>query len=139
MDMGLKGCVALVTASSEGIGKAIALGLAREGANLTRCARREDILQAAADEIARETGVEVLALACDMQDTGAAQFLVASTVKRFGLLDVLVNNAGGPPHGEFTSHDDAAGKKKRGGDCCGGGRPPPAGPCHILRLVAGGG
>src|SRR2546428_105064 len=106
MNTGLKGCVALVTASSQGIGKAVALGLAREGANLAICARRRDMLQAAADEIARETGVEALALTCDVRDAEAAQFLVSSTIERFGRLDTLVNNAGGPPHGEFASHSD---------------------------------
>jgi 3-oxoacyl-[acyl-carrier protein] reductase len=111
MDTGLKGCVALVTASSQGIGRAVALGLAREGANLVMCARRKDVLQAAADEIARETGVEALALTCDVQDADTARFLVASTVERFGRLDVLVNNAGGPPHGEFASHSDEAWQK----------------------------
>lgn len=111
MDMGLKGCVALVTASSQGIGRAIALGLAREGANLVMCARRADVLQTAADDIARETGAEVLALAWDVREIEAAQVLVSSAVKRFGRLDILVNNAGGPPSGQFTEHSDEAWQK----------------------------
>ncbi len=108
MDMGLKGVGALVAASSEGLGKAIALGLAREGASVLICARRADLLQAAAEEIRRETGADVLAVPCDVADPAVPAALVEQAVTRFGRLDVLVNNAGGPPSGDFTKHDDAA-------------------------------
>ena len=108
MDMGLKGVGALVAASSEGLGKAIALGLAREGASVLICARRADLLQAAAEEIRTETGADVLAVPCDVSDPEVPASLVEQAVARFGRLDVLVNNAGGPPSGDFTKHDDAA-------------------------------
>jgi 3-oxoacyl-[acyl-carrier protein] reductase len=106
MDLGLNGVVALVTASSEGIGKAIALGLAREGATLTICARRPEVLEATATEISEATGADILALPCDVTETEAPENLVSRTIERFGRLDVLVSNAGGPPHGPFEAHDD---------------------------------
>ena len=108
MDLGLKGVVALVTASSEGIGRAIALGLAREGATLTICARRPEVLQSTASEISEATGAEILALPCDVTEIEAPENLVSRTIDLFGRLDVLVTNAGGPPHGEFEAHDDQA-------------------------------
>jgi len=108
MDMGLGGTVALVTASSEGIGKAVALGLAREGAHLVMCARRTDVLVGAAEEISNQTGMQVLAVDCDVSVKADIEDLVARTIKRFGRLDVLVNNAGGPPFGQFTQHGDDA-------------------------------
>src|SRR6476469_1739519 len=106
MEMGLRGVVALVTASSEGIGKAIAVGLAREGATLTICARRTEVLEATAREISEATGAEILALPCDVTEAQAPENLVSRTVERFGRLDVLVSNAGGPPHGLSGAHDD---------------------------------
>lgn len=108
MDMGLKGAVALVAASSDGLGKAVALGLAREGASVAICARRADMLEQVAEEIRSAAGVEVLVLPTDLSDESRIPGLVSSTVDRFGRLDVLVNNAGGPPPGEFTKHGDEA-------------------------------
>lgn len=111
MEMGLKGVVALVAASSQGLGKAVALGLAREGAYLAMCARRADVLEEAANEIRQETGTEVLALPADVSTPEGVSAVVAATVERYGRLDVLVNNAGGPPPGEFAKHDDEAWQK----------------------------
>jgi 3-oxoacyl-[acyl-carrier protein] reductase len=108
MELGLRGAVALVTASSEGIGKAIAVGLAREGAILTLCARRAELLESTATEISEATGADVLALPCDVAEEGTAESLVSHAVDRFGRLDVLVTNAGGPPPGQFEAHNDAA-------------------------------
>ena len=108
MEMSLKGAVALVTASSEGIGRAIAMGLAHEGATLTICARRPEVLEATAIEISEATGAEILALPCDVTEADVPENLVARTVERFGRLDVLVSNTGGPPHGLFDAHDDHA-------------------------------
>ncbi len=111
MDMGLKGVVALVAASSQGLGKAVAMGLAREGAYLSMCARRADVLEAAAGEIRRETGTEVLALPADVSTEEGVNAIVSATVERYGRLDVLFNNAGGPPPGDFTMHGDEAWQK----------------------------
>ena len=103
MDLGLKNRVALVAASSQGIGKAVALALAREGARLALCARTEATLDAAAEEIRRETGAEVLARALDVTGHAAVRAFVSDTVERFGTVDVCVANAGGPPSKPFAS------------------------------------
>ena len=102
MDLGLKDRVALVAASSQGLGKAVALGLAREGAKLALCARTESTLQATAEEIRRETGVEVMASALDVTDYAQVRDFVAETVEHFGRLDISVANAGGPPTKTFA-------------------------------------
>ena len=102
MDLGLKDRVALVAASSQGLGKAVALGLAREGARLALCARTESTLQATAEEIRRETGVEVMSGALDVTDYDQVRDFVAETVEHFGRLDICVANAGGPPTKTFA-------------------------------------
>ena len=108
MDLGLKNRVALVAASSTGLGKAVALGLAREGAKLAMCARTQSTLSAAAEEIRRETGVEALAHAVDVSKYDEVRAFVAETAAQFGRLDICVANAGGPPSKSFaeTSIDD---------------------------------
>jgi 3-oxoacyl-[acyl-carrier protein] reductase len=108
MDLGLKDRVALVAASSTGLGKAVALGLAREGAKLALCARTQSTLDAAAEEIRRETGVEVLARAVDVTAHEQVRAFVAEAAAQFGRLDICVANAGGPPSKSFaeTSVDD---------------------------------
>ncbi len=95
MDFGLTGKVAIVTGGSEGIGKASALRLCEEGAEVAICARRADVLQKAADEIKTKTGKEVLAMSVDVCNEAQVQDLVQQTVDRFGGIDILVNNAGG--------------------------------------------
>ena len=67
MDLGLAGKVAIVTGSSDGIGYAVARLLAREGARLVMCARRETLLAEASENIVKETGADVLAVRCDVQ------------------------------------------------------------------------
>jgi 3-oxoacyl-[acyl-carrier protein] reductase len=106
MDLGLDGKVALVGASSKGLGKASALALAREGARVTICARGKADLEAAAEEIRRETGSEVLTVQADLASAEGVQSVVAATVERFGGVDVLVNNSGGPPRGKFPDLTD---------------------------------
>ena len=108
MDLGLKAKVALVTAASKGLGKAAALELAREGAHVTICARTETTLQATAAEIEETTGSPVLAVVADVSRPDDVIRLVQATVDRFGRLDVLVTNAGGPPAGYFLDLDDDA-------------------------------
>jgi 3-oxoacyl-[acyl-carrier protein] reductase len=93
--------VALVTAASKGLGRAVALRLAQEGARVAICARGEADLNAAAADIEMETGRRVLALSADVSDPTAADRLVEATVEQLGRLDILVINAGGPPPGQF--------------------------------------
>jgi 3-oxoacyl-[acyl-carrier protein] reductase len=106
VDLGLKGKVALVAASSKGLGKASALALAREGARVTICARTEADLHAAAEEIQRETGAEVLAVPADLTTAEGISSVVAAAAGRFGGVDVLVNNSGGPALGRFGDFTD---------------------------------
>ena len=94
MEMGLEGKVAIVTGGSEGIGKAAAERMAGEGANVIIVARRQEILDAAADEIRTATEGEVLPLSADVTEKGTAARVVNTAVERYGRLDILVNNAG---------------------------------------------
>jgi NAD(P)-dependent dehydrogenase (short-subunit alcohol dehydrogenase family) len=106
VDLGLGGKVAVVAASSKGLGKASALALAGEGARVRICARSEQELAAAAEEIRAETGADVLAVSADLRTPEGIQRVVAATVERFGGVDVLVNNSGGPAPGKFPSLTD---------------------------------
>jgi 3-oxoacyl-[acyl-carrier protein] reductase len=101
VDLGLRDKIALVTASSRGLGKAVALRLAREGAHVVVCARGEEDLTHAAEEIREATGQRVLTVPVDISAPGAADALVEATLDTFDRLDVLVVNAGGPPPGTF--------------------------------------
>ncbi len=105
MDLGLSGKVALVTGGSEGIGKATAIELAREGASIAICARRPDVLATAAGEIGA-AGAQVEALQADVTVAEECQRVVAATVQRFGRLDILVNNAGTSAAAPFESVTD---------------------------------
>ncbi len=106
MNLGLKGKVALVAASSRGLGKATALELAQEGADVVISARGEANLQAAADEIRHATGGRVLAVPADMRTASDVLHLVQAAKAAFDHIDILVNNAGGPPPGAFTDMVD---------------------------------
>jgi 3-oxoacyl-[acyl-carrier protein] reductase len=97
MDLNLKAKVAIVGGASKGLGRAIADELASEGAFLTICSRTEADLNKAADEIREATGTEVFAFAGDLDQPETISRLVAATVERFGGLDILINNSGGPP------------------------------------------
>ncbi|MGH9870554.1 MAG: SDR family oxidoreductase [Candidatus Polarisedimenticolia bacterium] len=101
MDLGIKGRVALVAASSTGIGRAVARELAAEGCQVAVCARRREPLAETALAIGRETGAEVLAVAGDVMLASDIARIVAEVKGRFGAIDILVNNAGGPPPGGF--------------------------------------
>jgi 3-oxoacyl-[acyl-carrier protein] reductase len=106
VDLGLNGKAALVAASSKGLGKASALALAREGARVTICARHPGELEAAANDIRAETGAEVLAVPADLTQADDISAVVAATAERFGGVDVLVNNSGGPRIGSFADLSD---------------------------------
>jgi len=99
MDLGLKGKVALVTGGSKGIGKAVARGLAQEGAKVAICARTRAELDAAAAELSKATGSEVFGVAGDLTREADVQKIVDAAVGRFGRIDILVNNAGTAPGG----------------------------------------
>lgn len=108
MNLDLTGNAALVTASSSGLGKASAKALAREGANVTICARGADDLEAAREEVDAVGDGDVLAIQADITDPDDVAMLVEQTVEEFGGLDHLVTSAGGPPSGPFldTSEQD---------------------------------
>ncbi|MGQ9598021.1 MAG: SDR family oxidoreductase [Anaerolineae bacterium] len=106
MDLGLKERVAIVAASSRGLGKACALELAREGAHVVICARDAERLAATADEIRTNSGAEVLPLVIDLTDPAQIMHLANETLRRYGRIDILVTNNGGPPPGYFDELDD---------------------------------
>ncbi len=106
MDLGLAGKVALVAASSKGLGKACAVALAREGARVAICARMAADLENAAEEIRADTGAEVFAVPADLSTADGISSVVSATAERFGGIDVLVNNSGGPPVGKFADMTD---------------------------------
>lgn len=102
MDLGLKGKVAVVAASSEGLGRAIAEALAAEGARVAICARTAATLEATAQAIRKTTGAEVLTLPTDVTHEEEVNHLVDAAVERWGTVHIAVANAGGPPAKEFT-------------------------------------
>jgi 3-oxoacyl-[acyl-carrier protein] reductase len=106
MDLGLKGKNVLVLASSKGLGKACAMEFAKEGANVMITSRSEEQLQETAAAIKNETGATVLYKKCDITKRDEIEELVAATAQELGGVDVLVNNAGGPPAGGFGDFED---------------------------------
>jgi 3-oxoacyl-[acyl-carrier protein] reductase len=111
MDLGLSGRVAITTASSKGLGKAIARELASEGARVVISSRDEANLRKTAHEISSATANPVVPVVADVTRADDVQRLVEETLRRFGTVDILVTNAGGPPPGAFEAHDDAAWEK----------------------------
>jgi 3-oxoacyl-[acyl-carrier protein] reductase len=101
MDLGLRGRVAFVAASSKGMGRATAEQFAAEGADVGMCARSERDLGAAAESV-RSHGVRVVATPADLLDAEQTRMAVERTVAEFGRLDALVVNAGGPPRASFV-------------------------------------
>ena len=100
MDYKLKGKVAIVGGSSKGLGKASAMSLAKEGVNIVLCARSKEALEKTKREI-EALGVEVLALSVDMTKEEDNERIVKETIDKFGTIDILVNNSGGPSPGSF--------------------------------------
>src|ERR1043166_1977580 len=103
MDLRLNGRVAIVTGASRGIGRAIAQTLAAEGMKLSLAARSKDQL----DELAKSLKTDVLINAVDLREPAAPQAVVDVTMKKFGAIDVLVNNAGATKRGDFFELTDA--------------------------------
>lgn len=108
MDLGLKGKVVVVAAASKGIGKAVAMRLAMEGAVLGICSRSQDDIERVAKEIQFQAGTQVLPIKADLTQAADVETFVNETAEHFGGLDALVCNAGGPPAGLFADFDDAA-------------------------------
>lgn len=104
MDLGLRNKVALVAAASRGLGRAIADALAAEGTSLVICARGADELEIAKRSIESRTGANVHAIAADVSDLAQLQRLASQAVAKWGRIDILVTNAGGPPAGTFDTH-----------------------------------
>ncbi|HNT76282.1 MAG TPA: SDR family oxidoreductase [Anaerolineae bacterium] len=103
MDLMLKDKVALVTAASRGLGYATAQALAQEGTKVAICARQADALQAAARDLGKETGSEILPVIADVSRANDIERLVHETLAQWGRIDALFLNAGGPPTGHFLN------------------------------------
>ena len=105
MDLGINDRAAIVTASSRGMGRAIAGALAAEGCRLAICSRNSDEIAAVAQEIHAEHGVEVFQSAVDVSDTTAVAEFVENSRKKLGPISIVVANAGGPPAGRFEDFE----------------------------------
>jgi len=108
LDLGLKGKVAIITGGSEGLGRAAVERLARSGARVTLCARRKDVLERAAEDIRKATGAELLPLSADVSRAADCEAVVAATVRQFGGVDILLNNAGTSAAAPFEKVGDDA-------------------------------
>jgi 3-oxoacyl-[acyl-carrier protein] reductase len=108
MDLGIAGKVALVAASSRGLGRAVAEELAAEGANLVLCARGEAALHDTADALRRSTSVRVVEVVADLAEPAGVERVVGAATRELGRVDILVTNGGGPPAGPFESHSAEA-------------------------------
>jgi 3-oxoacyl-[acyl-carrier protein] reductase len=101
MDLGLKGRTAIVCAASQGLGKASAMALAREGVNLVIVARRRDVLESTADEIAAASGARPRIVSADVTTQEGRDAILAACPDP----DILISNAGGPPPGDFRKFE----------------------------------
>ena len=106
MDLGIRGRVAIVGGASKGLGRACALALAQEGANVAISSRGVEELQSTAQEIRSATGAEVLTAPGDLSRLADIQRLVRRTVDHFGRLDIVVCNSGGPPEGRAVDTNE---------------------------------
>ena len=119
MDLELKGKVAVVGGASKGLGRACADVLPEEGAKVALCSRTKADLESAAQQIQEKTGADVLALAGDLDQESTVRDLIATTVARFGRLDILVNNSGGPPLARAVSATErSSGPRPCSDRCC---------------------
>lgn len=107
MDLQLKGKTAVVTGGSEGIGKAIAMTLAREGVDVAICARRKEPLEATALEISKATGRKIHAFTADLTKDEDAKAFIENAHKALGRIDIMINNAGSAPGGVIETLTEA--------------------------------
>src|SRR5215475_11253919 len=103
MDLGLRNRIALVAAASRGLGRAVAEELAAEGASLVLCSRDQQVLSQTASEIEKTSGRSVIAVAGDVTSASDVARVVSAGIEKFGRIDILVTNAGGPPAGKFEN------------------------------------
>jgi 3-oxoacyl-[acyl-carrier protein] reductase len=96
MDLGISNRVAIVTGSSQGIGKEIAYRLAKEGVNLTICSRNKKTLMKTAKDIKKATGVIINPIQTNLENKDEIKNMVTKTIEIFGAVDILINNTGGP-------------------------------------------
>lgn len=106
MDLGLKGKAALVAGGSKGLGKAVALELSKEGARVAICARGRSELSETVEEIRSLTSGEVIGIPADLSVSEQAREFVREGARRFGTVDILVNNTGGPPDRKFLEIEE---------------------------------
>lgn len=106
IELGLEGKIAAISGGSQGLGRATATKLAAEGVKVAICARRQDVLDQAAQEIRDETGGDVFAISADMSSASDADRFINESVSHFGGLDILVNNAGTHAASPFEDIDD---------------------------------
>ena len=107
MELGIKNKVAFVAASSQGLGKSVALELAKEGARIVICGRNKINLSTAKQEIEKQTNAVVLALAGDLSIPAEREQIIKSTLQSYNTIDILVTNTGGPPAGKFEEFKQA--------------------------------
>lgn len=101
MDLGLKNKTAFIAASSQGLGKSVALELGLEGANIIICGRNKENLEKAKQEIQNKLKRDVLALGGDLSITEERERIIKTTLDSYNAVDILVTNSGGPPSGKF--------------------------------------
>ena len=108
MHLGLNGKVVMVAGASRGLGYAVAQALAREGAAVSMASRDENAICSAATTLVKDTGSDIFAMPVDVRDADDIARWVDSTERRFGGIDLLFTNGGGPPAGPALAFDDAA-------------------------------
>lgn len=101
MELGLKNKVAFVAASSQGLGKSVAIELAQEGTKLIICGRHKETLEKTKQEIEKQTGAVVLALTGDISVAAERDSIIKSSLHAYNTIDILVTNTGGPPTGKM--------------------------------------
>lgn len=106
MDLGLKGQVALLSAASKGLGYGIARAMARDGANVSICSRDAVQVEKAVQQLRDETGADVIGVACDVRDAASIEAWINGAAERWGRVDSLLVNAGGPPAKPFRDLSD---------------------------------
>ena len=107
MDLGLTGKVVFVAAASKGLGRAVAEEFAREGAKVVMCSREEATITEAAREIAKKTGGETFGVPADVSTTQGCQTFIQAGLDKYGRMDAMIINAGGPPPGRFEELDES--------------------------------
>jgi 3-oxoacyl-[acyl-carrier protein] reductase len=105
MDFGLKNKIAFIGGSSQGLGKSVALELAKEGAHVIICGRNKDTLENTKKEVESVGSGEVMALVGDLSISADREKMIAQVLKQFKKVDILITNTGGPPSGKFEELD----------------------------------